>query len=112
SGAGHQPLGPRALRPRLGGQEETVPTRLISNSLEFEGIKIQVVNPLPDAEEQHRVLVLQPLFDERATALEVSHHVRERDVIAMLLGNDPNGRALDFDGGWLGFAHAFISMKW
>ena len=75
--AGGQSLGPSALDPSLGGQEETVATGLISNFLEFEGIKTRVMNPFPDAKEEHGVLVFEPLLDERAAALEVPYHVGE-----------------------------------
>jgi hypothetical protein len=105
TGAGDQALGPRALRPRFDGQEETVPASFISNSLEFEGIKTRVVNLLPDAKEEHCVLVFQPLFDEGAAALEIPHHVGERNIVAVLLGDDCDGRALNCNSGRFGFAH-------
>ena len=63
------------INPFFGGQKETVSTRLVFNSLEFEGIKTRVVELFPHAQEQHRILVLKPLLDQRATAVEVLHHV-------------------------------------
>jgi hypothetical protein len=110
SGAGGQSFGAGAIDPCLGGQEETVPARLISNSLEFEGIKIRVVNPLPDAQEEDGILVLEPLLDEGAATIEIPHHVGQRDVVAVFLGHDGDGRALNFDGGLLGLAHGGNSI--
>ena len=63
----------------FGRQEKTVPARLILNSLEFDGIKTGVVDPLPDAEKQNRVLVLEPLLDQRAVPVEIPHHAGERN---------------------------------
>src|ERR1035438_6625161 len=40
---GRQSFGAGAFDPSLGGQEKAVATGLVSNSLEFEGIKIRVV---------------------------------------------------------------------
>jgi hypothetical protein len=47
--ARHQSRGPREVDPLFCGEEETVSAALIFNSPEFEGIKIRVVDPLPDA---------------------------------------------------------------
>jgi hypothetical protein len=84
----------------LGGQEKAVPAGLISNSLEFEGIKIRVVYLFPNAEKEDGVLVLEPLLNERAATLKIPYHVGERDVVAMFPGQDGDGCALDFDGGF------------
>jgi len=48
SGARDQSFGPGQVDPFFGGEEETVPSGLISNSLEFEGIKIRVMYLLPN----------------------------------------------------------------
>ena len=81
SRAGRKTPGPGSLDPRLGGQKKAVATSLISNSLEFDGIKILVVNLLPNAEKKHGVLALEPLLDERATALKIPHHVSKRTAL-------------------------------
>jgi hypothetical protein len=52
SGGCGQSFGVVAVNPSLGGEEKAVPAHLISNSLEFEGIKIRVVNLFPDPEEE------------------------------------------------------------
>jgi hypothetical protein len=78
--------------PLLGREEETVPARLISKSLEFEGIKTGVVDAFPDAEEQDGVLVLEPLLNQRACSIKVPHHVGERNIVAARLREDCDGR--------------------
>ena len=105
SGAGNHAFGAGPVNPGFGGQEKAVPACLISNSLEFEGIKTRVVYLFPDAEEEDGVLVLEPLLNERTATLEIPYHVGERDVVAMFPGQDGDGCALDFDGGFLRFAH-------
>jgi hypothetical protein len=47
------------------------------NSLEFEGIKAGVADPLPDSKEEGGAFVLEPLFDEGSRPIEVPHHVSE-----------------------------------
>ena len=59
AGTRDETIGSGQVDPLLGREEETVPARLISNSLEFEGIKTGVVDAFPDAEEQDGVLVLE-----------------------------------------------------
>lgn len=86
-------------------EEETVSSSLVSNSLEFEGIKIRIVELLPDSEEEHRNLSLEPLLDESNATVEVSHYIGQGNEIAQLLGEDGNGCPLDFDGGFLGSVH-------
>ncbi len=50
AGTRDETIGSGQVDPLLGREEETVPARLISNSLEFEGIKTGVVDAFPDAE--------------------------------------------------------------
>ncbi len=45
----------------FGGEDEAVQPGLLSNPVEFDGIKIGVVEPLPDAEELNGVAVSQPV---------------------------------------------------
>ena len=103
--AGDESLGPCQADPLFGRQEETVASGFVSNSLEFEGIKTGVVDALPDTQEEHGILVLEPLLDESSRTVKVPHPVGERDVIALRLLKDSDGGALDFDGASLGFAH-------
>ena len=98
-------LGCRSFDPLFSRQEKTISACLISNSLEFEGIKTGVVDALPDSEEQDGVFILKPLFDQRARAIEVPHHVCERNIVSIRLCENADGCALDLDSGAFGFAH-------
>lgn len=51
AGTGNEPLGPCQVDPLFGRKEEAISTSLISNSLEFGGIKMRVVDALPDSKE-------------------------------------------------------------
>ena len=102
---GHQSLPASCIDPFFCRQKKTVPACFIFNSLEFEGIKIGVVDPLPYSEKQHGVLVFQPLLDQRAASVEVPHHVGERNVVALRLGQNRDGRAHHFDGRAFGLFH-------
>jgi hypothetical protein len=59
-------------------ERKTVAPGFVSNSLEFEGIEIGVVELLPHPEEQNGILVSQPLFDQSAAAIKVLHHIGKR----------------------------------
>ena len=72
---------------------------------------MRVVDPLPDSEEQNSVFVFEPLFDERASAVEVAHHVSERDVVALRPGQYADRCSLDGDGDLFGFTHFFCASK-
>ena len=60
--------GPRTLNPLLGRQCETVETSLLSNPVEFDGIKPLVIDLLPDTEELNGIAVPQPVPDEVVAA--------------------------------------------
>lgn len=57
SGFGLDADGAGALDPLLGGENKTIEARLLSNPIEFDGIKTGVVDLLPDAEELDGVAV-------------------------------------------------------
>ena len=58
------------------------------------------------------MFIFEPLFDERASAVEVAHHVSERDVVALGPGQYADRCSLDSDGDLFGFTHFFCaSMK-
>jgi hypothetical protein len=82
-----------------------VKSRLISNSLEFEGIKNGVIDAFPNAEEQDGVFILEPLLDQRARAIEVPHHVGERNIVSTRLRENAVGCALNLDAAGFGFVH-------
>ena len=56
---------------------------------------------------QDGILVFEPLLNEGAPTLEISHHVRERDVLAIFPRQDDYVRPLDFNDRWLGLGHGF-----
>ena len=70
-GLGLDADGAGALGPMLGGQDEAVETSLRFNPIEFDGIKIRVVDLLPEAEELDGVAVAQPVEDKVVGALGV-----------------------------------------
>jgi hypothetical protein len=92
-------------RPRA---ERTAPTGLISNSLEFEGIKTWVVDAFPDAEEQDRVFIFEPLLDQCASSIEVAHPVGERNVISTRLRENADGCSLNLNCASFDFAHGAL----
>lgn len=49
-GLGLDADGSRALDPLLGGQDATVEARLLSNPIEFDGIKTGMVDLFPEAQ--------------------------------------------------------------
>ncbi len=56
--------GTRALDPLLWGTGKAVQTRLFSKPVEFNGIKIRIVDLLPNPKEFKGVAVAQPVADE------------------------------------------------
>ena len=71
------------------------------NPIEFDGIKIRVVELLPDAHEFDGVPVPEPVLDDVVGAFTVlvAGDVRERNVIVDAAGYDGNGRAFYVDFG-------------
>jgi hypothetical protein len=68
---------PGFFDPLLWSEDEAVQPSLHSNPVEFDGIKTRVVEPLPNAEEENGVLVLEPLLDEGPRPIKIANHVRE-----------------------------------
>ena len=104
SGARDQSFGSGQVDPFLCREEETVPAGIISNSLEFEGIKTWVIDTFPNTEEQNGVLVLEPLLNQGAGSVEVPHHVGERNIVTTRLSENADGCALSgehVDNPWL-----------
>ena len=90
---------------------KTVPARLISNSLEFEGIKIGIIDPLPDAEKQNGIFVLEPLLDQGTRSIEVANHVGKGDIVTARARKDADGRSLNFDVAAFGFTHGMKGLR-
>ena len=97
AGFGVQADGARGFDPLLCRQIETIAPGLVSNSLELEGIETGIVDLLPYAQEQHGVLILEPLLDQGASALEALHHVGQRDVVLLVPGRNRDLGALHGD---------------
>ncbi len=110
SGARDQSFGSGQVDPFLCREEEAVPAGIISNSLEFEGIKTGVVDTFPDTEEQNSVLVLEPLLNQGACPVEVPHHVGERNIVTTRLSENADGCALNGDGASFGFTHGSVRL--
>ena len=108
-GAGNDAHRAGFLNPLLWIKRETVQARLNSNSVEFDGIKTGVVEPLPDAEKLNRVASAQPVPHEiiRAFGILEPSDVCEADEVLFLLGKDGDGRPLNFNRGFFGLTHDF-----
>jgi len=61
--------------------EKTIPSCLIFNSLEFEGIKNRIIDLLSDTKKQHRVLALEPLLNKCATTIKIPYHISQRNIV-------------------------------
>jgi hypothetical protein len=98
---------PGLLDPLLRREGETVQPGLHSNPVEFDGIKLRVVELLPDSEEFDGVAIAQPVADDVVGVVRILEFgdIREADVVLLLFGKDGDGRAPDFDDGFLGLAH-------
>ena len=59
----NQPFGSGEIDPLLRGKEKAVASGFVLNSLEFEGIKLGIVDVLPDPKKENSVLVFEPLLD-------------------------------------------------
>lgn len=105
--AGNDANGSRFLDPVLWRENETVQSGLNSNSVEFDGIKIWVVEFFPDAEELDSVAIAQPVANEIVTALRVLEpsDVGEADEVLPILRNNRDGGSLNFNGDSFGFTH-------
>ena len=99
SGFGLDADGAGALDPLLGGEDKTIEPCLLSNPIEFDGIKTGVVDLLPDTEELDGVAVAQPVEDEVVSALWifVSGDVGEADVVVPLDSGDADFAGENFD---------------
>ena len=81
-----------------------------SNPVEFDGVEIGVVQPLPNAQEFHRAEVTQPVAHHivRMVGVLVLGDVREADEVMAFVRHHGDGGTLDFDGGFGGLCHSLI----
>ncbi len=98
-GLGLDTDGSRALDPLLGGQDETVEARLLSNSIEFDGIKTGIVNLFPEAEKLEGVAVAQPIANEVVTGflILIAGNVGQADIILVVHTGEADFAGKDFD---------------
>ena len=61
---GNNPNSNGFLNPLLGGEGETIQSGLLFNPVEFDGIKVGVVELFPDAEKFQGIAITQPVSDE------------------------------------------------
>ena len=97
--------GPGAFEPLFRGKGEAIQTSLHFNPVEFDGIKIGVVELLPDSKEFDRIAVSEPVPNEVVCSfwVSVTGDVGQADVIFVLLRKDAHDGPLDLNAGfdWL-----------
>ena len=98
-GLGLDTDGSRALGPLLGGQDKTVEACLLSNPIEFDGIKTGIVDLFPEAEKLESVTIAQPIGDQvvRAFYVFVAGNVGQADVILVVHTGEADFAGKDFD---------------
>lgn len=104
-GTGAQANGVGLGHPVFDADLVAVQAGLTFNCGEFAIIKTGVVDAFPDAQELDRVPVAQPVRNEEIPVLGFQH-VRQRNKIFVLGGQDGDGSALNFDRRFLGLAHS------
>ena len=67
----------------LQGQRKAVQTTLVSNSIEFDGIKIRIIELLPNAKKFNGIPVTHPVLDDVVASLRIAvpGNIRQRDKI-------------------------------
>ena len=107
-GAGADTHGSGFLNPLLRGEDEAVQARLHPNPVEFDGIKIRVVEPFPDAQELHGVAIAEPIADHIIGMVGVLKfgNVSQADDVLLVLRQHGDGCSLDFNSASLGFVHS------
>ena len=82
-----------------GGIDKTIEAGLHSNPIEFDGIKIGIVDLLPEAEEFDGVAVAQPIEDQvvRALRVFVAGDVGQADVILVVDAGEADFAGENFD---------------
>lgn len=107
SGSRGDPCGLGLLDPLLGRECEAVQACLKSNPVEFDGIKIRVVEPFPDAEEFNCVPVPKPVPDHIISVVRIFifGDVRKAYKVLVSSADDADRPTLDINRGFLGYAH-------
>ena len=83
AGHGGEADGMRGFDPLPGSQDKAVETGPVSKPLEFEGVKIGVVQPLPNTQKLNGIAVAHPVLNDmiRAIRFLVFGNVRQADVV-------------------------------
>jgi hypothetical protein len=113
TGGGNQTDRPGGVDPAFGGEDEAVKPGLFSNPIEFDGIKIGVVELLPDAKELDGVPVPEPVGDKVVCSLRilVAGDVGETDIILPVSREHGNVSAFHREARALGFTHMPETME-
>lgn len=92
SGFSLDATGVRHPDPLFWSKDETVQAGLFSKPVELDGIKIRVVELLPDPEELNGVTVPEPAPDEivSVVGVHVSCYIRDTDIILIVLNDNTN----------------------
>jgi hypothetical protein len=98
---------PSRRRLQVPDPDNSVQAGLHSNPVEFDGIKIGIVEPFPDAEEFIGIAVSEPVSHEVVGALGilVTCDVSDADVVLFLLRQHGDGDPLHIYDGLLAFDH-------
>jgi len=99
--------GPGCLYPLLHTEFVAVETGLTFNCGEFAGIKIRVIDGLPDAEKFDGVPISEPVGDEKVTILGLEH-VGQGNEVSLRSVQNRDFCSLDFDGGFDRLFHGVI----
>ena len=106
SSRGGDANGPGFFDPLPGGQDEAVESGPFFNPIEFDGIKIRVIELLPDAQKLDRVPIPHPVLNDVVSpfAVLVSGNIGQTDEIVLSLRQDGDGRASAIPDGrrWVG----------
>ena len=83
-----------AFDPLFRGQSKAVQACLFSKPVEFDGFKIQVVEPLPYTQKFNRIAVAQPISDQviRVLRVSVASDVCKANVVRLINGANANRR--------------------
>ena len=77
---GNQADDTRLFNPLLGCEDEAVEAKLFFNPLEFEGIKIGVVELLPNTEKLNGVAITEPVLNEVVSAFGMTAASHQKAV--------------------------------
>lgn len=95
---GNHSHGLRLFNPLLCRDEEAIDTCISHNSLEFEGIKILIIELLPDPQKLQGVFTPKPILYDLTSIFQVSDHICEIDIVIIFKSTQGNLNAIDMKG--------------